>query len=738
MNINEMSIDGKPNSSITSFLNTTFQTSADLDTDRLKELLAKKRHHQTQLDQELKESKENAQKTLSTILSTANSQQSQLSQVHSELATTKDQLEALHTQLTNGGPNTILLQQLNSVEQKITRLNKAKMYIKTILIASDLRKQAMHYVEEDPEKAIKPYQQIVKFSQLFGSKSLGSDDLAQDLHKRALLLYDDLKNVLSKKFKVCLDELGWPVPIKPPYGLEVRTKLDKFEKQFRNLALLKRPDTEPSDTPVPITIMLDALSLRFRFHFESSKPTNRLDKPEWYFTHVKTTISTHIPFLVTTIQPLITDSLGNEFSAKDLFIDELLKNVARKLKHSMPKLQKRPQWLSHTIHEALDFDKALREDFAYDGGSIAAIMLDDPETYNTWFMAEKKFGQARYDEIAMDSHAYEPIEEDQENIKGSNIGSKPTRIAVKLINLFNSVTETYKSIPRLDQKLDFFLEIQLCLLNQFQNRLTSALDSFETLNLIRSVPVPGTLPDAVVGVMSSADYGGATVALKRLCRWWASARTICNAIDECAVDDHFLELQFQIRNQMETLETLIASKKEKDPSLAFLKVPEPYDKTFLAVTKDGFEQLNKRAEEIMIRVMMKEWASDARPYVISWQLNKKQEDEEEGREQEDELSGELYQPLQTLRLCCNYLSSDLPQADFVGMYRRLSGEIEEWHIRNVVAPNRLNTQELKRLERDLKAGLWKLGRLWVSKPENYMRKLRTTIGSIDSSVSSLV
>lgn len=29
---------------------------------------------------------------------------------------------------------------------------------------------------------------------------------------------------------------------------------------------------------LPINIMLEALSMRFKFHFESSKPTNRLDK----------------------------------------------------------------------------------------------------------------------------------------------------------------------------------------------------------------------------------------------------------------------------------------------------------------------------------------------------------------------------------------------------------------------------------------------------------------------------
>ncbi|KAI8140844.1 TIP-1 family-domain-containing protein [Fennellomyces sp. T-0311] len=572
----------------------------------------------------------------------------------------------------------------------------------------------MQHVENEPEKSILPYQQLVKFAQLFKSHSQADSALAQEIHRHATTLYSDMTTVLSNNFKTCLNELGWPTPIRPPYGLEVRAKLDKFEKQVRNLAALRCPDFKSADTPLPIAIMLDALSLRFRFHFESSKPTNRLDKPEWYLSHVKTTISSHLPFLVTTVQPVLSDILGKDFSAKDCFIRELLKNVSRKLKHSVPKLRGRPQWLSHTIHETLDFDKTLQEEYAYGNSSMASILLDEPETYQAWFTAEKKFAQTRYDEIAVDSQAYEPLEDDDG--RGSNIGVKPTRIAIKLINLLKSITDTYKSVPRLDQKLDFFLEIQLGLLNQFLGRLTSALDSFEAMNLIRTVPVPGNLPEAVTGVMTSADYGGPISALKRLSRWWASARLVCRALDECADDDFFLDMQYQVRNDMGSIETLIASKKEQDPNLAFVHIPETPDKTFLSLSKDAFEQLNQRAEDVMIRVIMKEWATDARMYARSWQMDTEDSDEE--------ISSELYQPLQGLRMCCTYLSANIPQADFVSIYRRLSGEIEEWHMRNVVAPNRLEAAELRRLAKDLNLGLWKIGRIWVSKPENYMRKLR--------------
>lgn len=79
--------------------------------------------------------------------------------------------------------------------------------------------------------------------------------------------------------------------------------------------------------------------------------------------------------------------------------------------------------------------------------------------------------------------------------------------------------------------------IQLWLLNQYHGRLLSALDAFEALSLMRSVPVPGGLPESVTGVITSAETGGSIAALRRLCRWWASARVIGDTLRELTDDD---------------------------------------------------------------------------------------------------------------------------------------------------------------------------------------------------------
>lgn len=133
----------------------------------------------------------------------------------------------------------------------------------------------------------------------------------------------------------------------------------------------------------------------------------------------------------------------------------------------------------------------------------------------------------------MDNQAFDIYMEDDTSDKSA----KRTKSAVRLVSLLENVTNAYTLVPNVAQKLLFFVDIQLNLLDQYQQRLSKAIDSFEALSLIRSVPVPGALPEAVTGVMTSTETGGTVSALHRLYRWWASAKSMVDILKFWSEDE---------------------------------------------------------------------------------------------------------------------------------------------------------------------------------------------------------
>ena len=81
----------------------------------------------------------------------------------------------------------------------------------------------------------------------------------------------------------------------------------------------------------PIQALVQPIALRFKYHFEGARQTNKLEKvrksfrlcfqyltlaqPEWYFTHVQNVSHEHAPFLSTFVQKLLEKSEYGKISA---------------------------------------------------------------------------------------------------------------------------------------------------------------------------------------------------------------------------------------------------------------------------------------------------------------------------------------------------------------------------------------------------------------------------------------
>ncbi|KAF9923076.1 hypothetical protein BGZ67_010110, partial [Mortierella alpina] len=125
-----------------------------------------------------------------------------------------------------------------------------------------------------------------------------------------------------------------------------------------------------------------------------------------------------------------------------------------------------PEILSHAIHEALRFDRTLRENEDYippgqttDWQGTVQVYLGNREWLKTWLRVEKEFAVTRYTQIMEDVDVWQPAYYDM----GEKEYIIPTKSAEKLMDLLEIVTERYRPLPVLEHQT-LLLDIQLDIL----------------------------------------------------------------------------------------------------------------------------------------------------------------------------------------------------------------------------------------------------------------------------------
>lgn len=154
----------------------------------------------------------------------------------------------------------------------------------------------------------------------------------------------------------------------------------------------------------PLQVLVQPLEMRFRYHFDGDKPTNRLDRPEYFLSHVTTLLDDYSTFVSDYVQPVLfkhfrgTDLALNPvyIDAMSAFITALLPILRTKIGALLPKVANQPQLLSHLIHEMMSFDSAIRDTWAYDGGhglsgwnGLSWEFLVQANWFDQWLRVEK-------------------------------------------------------------------------------------------------------------------------------------------------------------------------------------------------------------------------------------------------------------------------------------------------------------------------------------------------------------
>ncbi|KAJ5135616.1 uncharacterized protein N7515_004894 [Penicillium bovifimosum] len=539
------------------YLNDKIQVSADLES--LDSLLSTLRAQQELQRKQLAEASEALSNATKASNDHAEATRKQAEAFTAEQADIDRRLMAI----TQSETSDAAVRSLEKSMEKLQRLELSKGYVELLKEAEELSKRALTYMESDPRAALEPYSRLQTIVGLLKDAQPAAEGAAPHLvdytDRLASALKQQMKKYFGDRLQKTLEELKWPTR-----QLNVIDQLlARWREDVELLIDLQLPELQSRDSLVgmnlepqvlfPLEVMVHHLELRFKYHFSGDKPTNRLDKPEYFLSHITDLINQHGGFFVSYLQPIFderAEAVGpslewNFYNASHSFITALLPMLTQKINLFLPQIADYPQLLSHFIHELMKFDNEIRETWNYMPDPYAEdnwkgmtwVVLTKQGWYGRWLQVEKEFALARYKDI-IDTTDSGDIDYDGMELTAT----KPTKAAIRVNDLLETITERYQPLSSFSQKLRFLIDIQITIFDQFHERLSSALEAYLALT--------STLGRTVQGADGQASVEG-VAGLERLCRVFGSAEYLEKKMEDWSNDVFFVELWAELQDRVQ-------------------------------------------------------------------------------------------------------------------------------------------------------------------------------------------
>jgi len=635
----------------------------------------------------------------------------------------------------------------DSSMEKLRRLDIAKGYVDLLGKVEELSAQARRNFRASPQAALQPYLRLKHLATALRKAQPAAEDAAPHLvdhvDQTAKLLWKQMKDAFASGFEETLAKMKWP-------NKDVNTNeglLAEWVSGVERLLELQEPelkaqesDNESSNSKgdavvlLPLEVMVKPFGLRFQYHFDGDRPTNRLDKPEYFLSHVVGLLNTHEEFFAFNLQPILSRHFrGSNLALNSCYIDStsalitaLLPMLRRKIFALLPQISKQPQLLSHLLHELMSFDVSLREDWGYDGGfgaegwkGLTWEVLVEKDWFGTWLKVEKDFALSRYHNII---DAPESGEIDYDSVDPG--ATKPTKAAIRVNDLLETITDRYKPLTSFSQKLRFLIDIQITIFDQFHDRLQSALEAYLT--------VTSALARAVQGVSKEEQaqlqgLGG----LERLCRVYGSADYLEKKMRDWSDDVFFLELwdELQFRARSRSGRTVAKDMTVEDVAGRTSSVVGSADDSgaLFDETATAYRRLRIRTEGIMQDLLSHDVRQSLRPYgrINPWSSLSSDSVPASSLSITAELDGAVQQ----LAAYLSFLSKVLAEAPLKRTCRQLALSMQSFLWDHVLMRNNFSTSGVAQFTRDLCA-LWEVFDRYLGhgQGETGMRKLKEAVG----------
>ena len=310
-------------------------------------------------------------------------------------------------------------------------------------------------------------------------------------------LYQNLRHDLEADFEKSLTASHWPKK-----ELQVSEYvLDRLTLYADALLDLQEPDLKdwtatnyaepgkPLPILLPIEVMARPLTLRFRFHFYGNKPTNRLDKPEYFLSHIIDLLESYGGFVTEVLQPTLdrrndADDIDEPIytDAISSLISGMMPAVSEKCLALLPQISSQPQLLSHFFHELMSFDTTIRDSWSYrpnasplsEWKGLCWPLLTTHSYFDTWLAAERQFALQRYKSIRDG-----PESGDLDLESTGPRTTKPTKGAIRVNDLLETITDRYRGLMSFSHKLKFLIDIQLAIFDDYHRHLYDGLEAWK-------------------------------------------------------------------------------------------------------------------------------------------------------------------------------------------------------------------------------------------------------------------
>ncbi|WFD22928.1 hypothetical protein MEQU1_001609 [Malassezia equina] len=342
------------------------------------------------------------------------------------------------------------------------------------------------------------------------------------------------------------------------------------------------PGSDAYVSLLPVDVLMEPILLRFRYHFDSARPTNRLDKPEWFLTHILALVRMNAHLFepapdawtrggdiveltrcrrgATPDAPMRQRSMAVD--APSELLHALLYPVRLKVQASMPRLVNERALLAHMIFQLITFDAELRDAYPpavlVHGGLGAWSLADEVLSHDTWFQSwldgERSFTESKFESVFEEPGAWSLVQADTMDGEDEELGEDPgasdssttTRCACTLMNVLAGVTERYQPLHLLEQKCAFIIQVQRPLLDQLLTRLTRHLDAFENMSTAFARTLPGEIASLSAGPGNDMVKGvnGVTRVAKAL----LSAEYIKQQLEEWSESSFFLHMAHELHH----------------------------------------------------------------------------------------------------------------------------------------------------------------------------------------------